>query len=65
MITNRVIIYTKDIQRLTGKSEQCSRKLLRKIKILKAKAKHQYVDIHDFSDYSGIAIDLIRQQLVD
>lgn len=65
MKSTRVIIYTKDVQRITGKSAQYCRKLLKKIKQQKDKADHQYVNINDFADYSGISIELIQQQLVD
>lgn len=61
----RVIIYTKDVQRITGKSAQYCRKLLKKIKEQKAKAEHQYVNINDFSEYSGISVELIQQHIID
>lgn len=65
MKTTRVIIYTKDVQRITGKSAQYCRKLLKKIKEQKAKEDHQYVHIKDFAEYSGVPIELIQEQLVD
>lgn len=65
MKSNRVIIYTKDVQQITGKSAQYCRRLLKRIKANQAKADHQFVNIHDFAAYSGISVELIQQQLVD
>jgi hypothetical protein len=64
-ISGRVVIYPKDVQRLTGKSEKYSRMLLRKIKVNKEKAEHQFVSIDDFAEYTGITVDLIKQHLAD
>jgi len=63
--SGRVVIYPKDVQRLTGKSEKTSRELFKKIKKCKAKAKHQFVSIEDFAEFTGISIDLIKQHLTD
>jgi hypothetical protein len=64
-ISGRVVIYPKDVQSLTGKSEKYSRMLLRKIKQKKEKAEHQFVSIDDFAEYTGITVDLIKQHLAD
>lgn len=64
-ISGRVVIYPKDVQRLTGKSEKSSRILLKKIKESKEKAQHQFVSIEDFAEYTGITINLIKQHLAD
>ncbi len=64
-ISGRVVIYPKDVQRLTGKSEKSSRMLLKTIKKSKEKAEHQFVSIEDFAEYTGITINLIKQHLAD
>lgn len=61
----RIVIYPKDVQRLTGKSEKSSRELFKKIRLCKAKEKHQFVSIQDFADFTGISVDLIKQHLAD
>ena len=61
--SGRIVIYPKDVQRLTGKSEKSSRELFRKIRLCKAKAKHQLVSIEDFAEFTGISVDLIKQHL--
>ena len=63
--SGRIVIYPKDVQRLTGKSEKTSRELFNKIRNCKAKGKHQFVSIADFAEFTGIAIELIEQHLID
>jgi hypothetical protein len=63
--SGRIVIYPKDVQRLTGKSEKSSRELFKKIRLCKAKEKHQFVSIEDFADFTGISVDLIKQHLTD
>ncbi|MFY9243675.1 MAG: hypothetical protein WAO74_11670 [Polaribacter sp.] len=60
MNTKRACIYPKDIQRITGRSERYGRKLLNDIKEYLDKKPHQFVTIHEFSEYSGIEIDIIN-----
>ena len=67
MISNsgRIVIYPKDVQRLTGKSDKFSRILLKRIRKCLAKQDHQFVSIEDFAEYTGIPVNLIKQHLVD
>ncbi len=64
-ISGRVVVYPKDVQRLTGKSEKYSRMLLKKIRQCKAKQCHQFISIEDFAEYTGLTVDLVKQHLVD
>jgi phosphatidylglycerophosphatase A len=61
MKLKRVIIYPKDIQRITGKSERYGRYLIRKIKEELNKEDHQMVTIDEFAEYSGIDTELIAE----
>jgi phosphatidylglycerophosphatase A len=61
MKLKRVIIYPKDIQRITGKSERYGRYLIRKIKEELNKEDHQMVTIDEFAEYSGIDTALIAE----
>lgn len=63
--TSRIIIYPKDIQRITGKSERYGRFLLRKIKDDLAKEDHHFVTVEEFSRYTGLSPDLIHPFIVD
>ena len=50
----RVVIYTKDVMIITGKSERYSRDLLKQIKIHLGKLEYQFVSIHEFCQYTGL-----------
>ena len=63
MKLKRAIIYPKDIQRITGRSERYGRKMIQDIKSHLKKDDHQLVTIYEFSEYSGIDPDLIKQYL--
>jgi hypothetical protein len=61
----RAVIYPKDVQRITGKSEKYSRRLLKKIKEFNDKAEHQFVSIEEFANYTGLSIELIKLHIID
>jgi Fic family protein len=50
----RVVIYPKDIQLITGKSERYGRLLLKKIRRANQKQEHQFITINEFSSFTGI-----------
>ncbi len=51
---NRLCIYPKDIQIITGKSERQGRNIIAKIKQQLNKQKHQSVTIQEFCQYQGL-----------
>ncbi|RXP52361.1 hypothetical protein EC396_11360 [Lutibacter sp. HS1-25] len=59
----RACIYPKDIQCITGRTERYGRKLLNEIKLHFGKEPHQFVTIYEFSEYSGIEIDIINEYI--
>ncbi|HEY4786198.1 MAG TPA: hypothetical protein VIH57_09110 [Bacteroidales bacterium] len=63
MKTNRIIIYPKDVQRITGKSNRYSRTLLNKIRESKSKARNQFVSVNDFAEFTGLSVDEITSYL--
>lgn len=50
----RVVIYPKDIVRITGKSERYARRLLTRIKKYYQKQEHQFITKTEFASYTGI-----------
>lgn len=64
MKTDRIIIYPKDIQRITGKSERYGRLLLKRIKDRLGKEDHQFVTVDEFSSYTGIKMELVIARLI-
>lgn len=65
MELTRSCIYPKDIQRITGKSERYSRKLLKKLKVKLQKEEHQFVTIEEFAEYVGLDPDLVKKYITD
>ncbi len=63
--TERVCIYPKDIQRITGKSEKSGQRLLQRIRKQLGKQEHQFITSEEFANYSGISLDVIQEYLVD
>jgi len=59
----RACIYPKDIQCITGRSERYGRKLLNEIKVHFGKESYQFITINEFSEYSGIEVDIINQYI--
>lgn len=49
----RLVIYPVDIMKITGKSESNARKVIKSIKTLLKKEKHQKVTIAEYCDYYG------------
>lgn len=63
MLKKRCVIYAKDIQRITGRSERYSHEVLRKIKDLTDKGKGQFVTVAEFSAFSGIPEEELQEYL--
>ena len=54
---NRLCIYPNEVAIITGKSMSSSRALIRQIKDVFKKKKHQLVTIKEFCDYEGLPYD--------
>ena len=59
----RVCIYPKDIQLITGKSERWGRDIIKKIKTRFNKEDHQLVTIDELCIYLGIEPETVRKLL--
>lgn len=64
MLKKRCVIYPKDIQLITGRSERYGHSLMNKIRKFYRKQSHQYVTVDEFSAFSGIPIDQIEQYIL-
>ena len=60
---NRICIYAKDIQVITGKSERTSRTILKKVREQFSKEKHQAVTVNEFCDYIGLPMEQVTKLL--
>ena len=63
MAKKRCVIYAKDIQMITGRSERYSHQVLQKIRSLLEKNKGQYVTVAEFSAFTGIPTEDLEEYL--
>jgi hypothetical protein len=54
LVTNRIVIYAKDVSNITGVSKRTAWNLLSRIKKKYHKKKGQYVTAKEFAEYTGI-----------
>jgi hypothetical protein len=60
---NRLCIYPKDIQIITGKSDRYGRYLIKRIKDYFKKEQHQAVTVEEFCQYMGLQLEAVVSQL--
>ena len=60
---NRLVIYPKDIQRITGRSESYARRILSTIKKRLGKQKHQLVTYDEFCEFAGLDVQDLDEYL--
>lgn len=65
MKLNRICIYPKDIQRITGRSERYGRKLLQECKEQLGKKDYQLVSVEEFAQFIGLPAEKIQQYIKD
>lgn len=59
----RICIYPKDVQLVTGKSERWGRDVIKKIKTKFSKQEHQLVSIDEFCLYTGLSAQSVKEVL--
>ncbi|RYG54090.1 MAG: hypothetical protein EOO01_02520 [Chitinophagaceae bacterium] len=52
---DRIFVCPEDVCKLTGNKKRYAQKLIREIKILLNKKKHQYITKRELADYLGIS----------
>lgn len=57
---SRIVIYPKDIQCITGKSERYGRMMIRRVKAHFGKDDHQLVTLREFCEYTGLRMEEVR-----
>jgi len=63
MFKKRCVIYPKDVQLITGRSERYGHSLLSKIRKFYRKKSHQYVTLDEFSEFSGIPLEEVEKYI--
>lgn len=64
-IPKRIVVYAKDVENITGRRERAARKVMQKIRTAFGKPRDGFVTVREFSLYTGIDEDLVREFLVD
>ena len=62
---DRICIYPKDIQRITGKSERHGRSLIKKMKQAFSKKGDQYITIEEFCKYTGLPFFDVQSKITN
>jgi len=60
---NRLCIYPKDIQIITGRSDRYCRNLIKKINEHLKKQQHQIITVEEFCQYMGLQLEAVVSQL--
>jgi len=63
-IPPRIVLYPKDVENITGRSDRTARNLIQKIKKAQGKSRNEFVTVKEFCAYTGIEEELIREFLV-
>jgi len=63
--TKRIVMYPKDVMRITGKGEKYSRNYLEKIRKKLQKEEHQFVTVEEFCKYTGLKVEQVEHFLID
>lgn len=61
----RLCIYPKDVQRITGRSERYSRNLIRRIMQELNKKEHQFVSVQEFCQFTGLEYEKVKEFITD
>jgi hypothetical protein len=62
-VPNRSVVYAKDIENITGRKPRAARKLHGQIKAAFEKHPKQFVTVQEFSLYTGIDEEIVREYL--
>ena len=59
----RVVLYPKDVENITGRSDRTARKLLQTIRGAFGKSSHEFVTVKEFCAFTGIDEELVKDFL--
>lgn len=64
IVLKRIVVYPKDIERITGKKERAARKYLQTIKEKLGKDSKDLVSIDEFCEVTGFKLEKVAAYLV-
>jgi hypothetical protein len=59
----RVVLYPRDVENITGRRGRTARQLLQRIREALGKSKNEFITIKEFSLFTGIDEDLVKEFL--
>lgn len=65
MTDDRIVIFAKDIQSITGRSERSAERMLARVKEKLGKQKHQFVTCREFCEFAGLSVEQVQAHLRD
>lgn len=63
MKSNLVVIFPKDVERITGRGEAYGRRVISIIRNKVGKDKHQFVTYREFCEFSGLTMEEVMAAL--
>ena len=64
-IPKRTVIYARDVENITGRKERAARRVLQKIRVAFGKPRDGFVTVKEFTIYTGIDEDIVKEYLID
>jgi hypothetical protein len=62
---SRIVIYAKDIERITGRKSRTCYSILQKIKLYYNKKKNDFVTVNEFCSFLNLNEELVKEFLTD
>lgn len=63
LVPNRIVVYARDVENITGRRERAARDLLRRIREANGKRAGQFVTVSEFCQFTGLKKEDVEQFL--
>ena len=64
LIPKRMVIYARDIENITGRSERTARLLMQRIRQTFGKNQGQFISVSEFCQYTGLKVEEVNLYLL-
>lgn len=65
IISQRAVIHPKDVEIITGRKKRTAQLLIQTIRKFLGKEKYQFVTVREFSQFTGIDENMVRDFMLD
>ncbi|MEP7375912.1 MAG: hypothetical protein ABI675_21125 [Chitinophagaceae bacterium] len=62
-VPQRVVLYPRDVENITGRRDRTARRLLQKIREAFSKQPHEFITVKEFCVFTGIDEELVKDFL--